>query len=56
MISNAGGPGRIWATVCSVGFVAVAAIQFIRPAISHPPVTADLAAPDEVQRILRNSC
>jgi hypothetical protein len=36
--------------------VAFVAIQFIRPEISHPQVTADLAAPPEVKRILRNSC
>jgi len=56
MILKAGGPGKIWASVCGAGFIAFAAIQFIRPAISHPPVTADLAAPAEVKQILRNSC
>jgi hypothetical protein len=56
MISKEGGPRRIWGAVCGVGFAAFVAIQFIRPAISHPPVTADLAAPDEVKQILRNSC
>ena len=48
--------GRIWVIVCGVGLAAFVAIQFIRPAISHPPVTADLVAPLEVQQILRNSC
>jgi hypothetical protein len=56
MISKTGGPGRIWAAVCGAGFAAFIAIQFIRPAISYPPVTADLAAPAAVKRILRNSC
>ena len=40
--------GRIWRGVCIAGLVVFVAIQFIRPAISHPPVTADLAAPPEV--------
>src|ERR1700730_4617113 len=55
-ITKAGRRSRIWATICSVGFVAFIAIQFIRPRISHPPVTADLAAPPEVKRILKTSC
>lgn len=56
MIANTKKPKRIWTIVCSVGFAAFAAIQFIRPAISNPPVTADLAAPAEVKRILKTSC
>jgi len=31
-------------------------IQFIRPQITHPPVTADLQAPPEVKQILKTSC
>lgn len=31
-------------------------MQFIRPAILRPPVTADLAAPPEVKQILKTSC
>src|ERR1700691_6295898 len=31
-------------------------LQFVRPAIGNPPVTADLAAPPHVKQILRNSC
>ena len=50
------GRGRGWAAICGIGFAAFVAIQFIRPAIPHPPVTADLVAPAEVQQILRNSC
>jgi hypothetical protein len=48
--------GRIFARVCAFGLLIFVAIQFIRPAISHPPVTADLAAPAEVKQILRKSC
>jgi hypothetical protein len=31
-------------------------LQFVRPEIGNPPVTADLQAPPEVKQILRNSC
>lgn len=31
-------------------------IQFIRPELSNPPVTADLQAPPEVKQILKTSC
>jgi hypothetical protein len=31
-------------------------IQFIRPALTNSPVTAELQAPPEVKEILRNSC
>jgi hypothetical protein len=47
---------RILAAVCGFGFAVFVAIQFIRPEISHPLPTADLAAPAEVKQILRNSC
>jgi len=52
----AAGTKRTWMVVCTAGVVAFAAIQFNRPAIPHPPVTADLAAPEDVKRILRASC
>jgi Haem-binding domain/Cytochrome P460 len=32
------------------------AIQFLRPNLTNPPVTADLDAPPEVRQILHNSC
>jgi hypothetical protein len=38
------------------GFALLVAIQFIRPAIPNPPVTADLAAPPRVKRIIETSC
>src|SRR5579872_2869071 len=47
---------RFWATAGVAGAMAFLAIQFIRPTISHPQVTADLKAPPEVKQILRNSC
>jgi hypothetical protein len=36
--------------------VVLLALQFIRPELTNPPVTADLQAPPEVKQILRNSC
>jgi len=47
---------RIWVIIGSVGFAAVIAIQFVRPEINHPPVTAELTAPPEVKQVLRASC
>jgi hypothetical protein len=44
--------GWIGAVLC-LGFVG---IQFIRPALTNPPVTAELQAPPEVKEILRDSC
>src|SRR6266849_4927477 len=31
-------------------------LQFVRPELRNPPVTADLQAPLEVKQILKNSC
>ncbi len=31
-------------------------LQFVRPELTNPPVTAELAAPPEVKQVLRNSC
>jgi mono/diheme cytochrome c family protein len=56
MTSKPRGPARIWAAAFGAGLAAFAAAQFIRPEITHPPVTADLTAPPEVKRILTNSC
>ncbi|HMH15397.1 MAG TPA: heme-binding domain-containing protein [Edaphobacter sp.] len=44
--------GWIGAVLCLV-FVG---IQFIRPTLTNPPITAELQAPPEVKAILRNSC
>jgi hypothetical protein len=56
MSSKARGTKRICAAAIGAGLAVFVAAQFIRPEISHPPVTADLAAPPEVKRILTNSC
>ncbi len=47
---------RLVRTLGAIGAVGFVAAQFIRPPISHPPVTAELAAPPEIRQILRNSC
>src|SRR6202034_684946 len=36
--------------------IAFAGIQFIRPVLPNPPVTADLQAPADVKQIVRTSC
>lgn len=47
---------RILTCLILLGFTGFVAIQFVRPALANPAVTADLQAPPEVKRILRNSC
>lgn len=44
---------RIVLVIALIGFLA---IQFVRPEITHPPRTAEIEAPPEVKRILKNSC
>ena len=41
------------AVVLAVGFVGM---QFVRPEIGNPPVTAEIHAPAEVRQVLRKSC
>jgi hypothetical protein len=43
-----------WAVV--VACLAFLGIQFVRPELTNPPVTAEIQAPPEVKQILRNSC
>ena len=38
------------------GIVAFIAVQFVRPQLTNPPVTADIVASPQVKQILRNSC
>jgi hypothetical protein len=44
---------RIFLLIC---VVIVIALQFIRPPLDNPPVTADLTAPAQVKAILRRAC
>jgi len=47
---------RILVYLIAIALIGFAAIQLVRPRIGNPPVTADLQAPPEVKRILKNSC
>jgi hypothetical protein len=40
----------------AIACIAFAGIQFIRPSLTNPPVTAGLQAPPEIKQILRTSC
>jgi hypothetical protein len=44
------------ARILTILVVAFVAVQFIRPELKNPPVTADLQAPPQVKQILTNSC
>ena len=46
--------GLIW--IVAILGIALLGIQFIRPALTNPPVTADLQAPLRVKQILKTSC
>jgi hypothetical protein len=39
-----------------LAFLVFVLIQFIRPALTHPPVTAEIQAPPEVRAVLKRSC
>jgi Haem-binding domain/Cytochrome P460 len=51
-------PSRFRAAAWIVVALALAflGIQFIRPELPNPPITADLQAPPQVKQILKNSC
>jgi len=44
----------LWAAVIFV--VVFVCLQFIRPELTNPPVTAELQAPPAVKQVLKNSC
>ena len=46
--------GILLAVACA--FVIFLLLQFVRPTLETPPVTAEIQAPPEVREILRNSC
>jgi len=56
MASKLSGPRRSLVAAIGIGIIVALAIQFIRPAIPNPPVTADLIAPPEVKQIFTTSC
>jgi hypothetical protein len=39
-----------------LAFLVLVLIQFVRPALTHPPVTAEIQAPPEVRAVLKKSC
>jgi Cytochrome P460/Haem-binding domain len=47
---------RILIWLAAIGFLGFLCIQFVRPALTNPPVTAEIQAPPEVKAILRNRC
>jgi hypothetical protein len=42
--------------IAALAAIAFLALQFIRPELNNPPVTADLQVPAPVKQILKNSC
>ena len=42
--------------ILGIAFLLFLAIQFIRPSLANPPVTADLSAPAPVKAILKRAC
>jgi len=47
---------RTSALLASLLLVLFLGLQFVRPRLVNPPVTAEIQAPPEVKQILRNSC
>jgi hypothetical protein len=47
---------RAFVWIAAFSGIVFVALQFIRPELANPPVTADIDAPPEVQQILRTSC
>lgn len=51
-----GSSSRFLLGIFAVLVIAAAGLQFARPRLANPPVTAELSAPPQVKRILRTSC
>jgi hypothetical protein len=47
---------RLLLRFCGVGLLLFAGLQFIRPELKNPPVSAEIKAPDEVKAIFKHSC
>jgi len=47
---------RFLISLLAIGLVTFLGIQFIRPALDNPPVTAEIQVPPEVHQILKHSC
>jgi len=49
-------PRKKWRIILLLLIVCFAGMQFIRPPLPNPPVTADLATPGPIRNILRKAC
>jgi len=47
---------RVLMWIVAILCIAFVGVQFIRPELQNPPVTADLQAPPQVKQILKTSC
>jgi hypothetical protein len=56
MASTSGTRFRAVLSVVALLGVVFVGLQFVRPELTNPPITAELAAPPEVKQVLRNSC
>src|SRR5262249_59087533 len=49
-------PRRLFKWAAALLLLLLVALQFARPPLPNPPVSADLQVPPEVKQILKNSC
>jgi hypothetical protein len=56
MTAESKSPFKPLATIVIVLVIVFAGLQFVRPTLTNPPVTAELQAPPEVKQILQHSC
>src|SRR5260370_21376699 len=47
---------RLLLRFCGIGLLLFAGLQFARPELRNPPVTAAIQAPPEVKAIFKHSC
>jgi mono/diheme cytochrome c family protein len=47
---------KLFLAVVALGVVVLIGLQFVRPELTHPPVTADLQAPGDVKQIFVTAC
>src|SRR5713101_5926394 len=56
MAAGSKGRARVLLSAATALLVVFLGLQFVRPELRNPPVTADLQTPLEVKQILRNAC
>lgn len=49
-------PRFVWCSLFALPTIIIIGLQFVRPVLQNPPVTAELQAPAAVKQILRQSC